>query len=304
MEKVISKKTLIIWVGILTSILLGSCNYPDSLFPEPAPIGEGVAVAIAEPVDGENLRVGDWVDIKTLVMHPSGARTVKLIVNGVVHRQDYLNISLQQGNMYQPWQPLEPGVYTLQVVAEGSYGSIETNIITVTVGEGVAEAIEIPPIDDPTVTNTVLELGTQTSTPSLTPSQTATIASEESIEDPTATANQDANCRYGPGPVYGVESAMLTGQSALILGRNDDSSWWLVERSNAAGGSCWVWGDLVSVSGDADQVPLVAAPPTPTHTSTATPPPTYTPTSTPTITQTPTTDPCVVSPSSCITASP
>ena len=277
---------------ILLSVALGGCFIIPT-----APVAENVAAAIVNPIDGDELDSGKWVDIQTLIFHPSGATSISLLVNGVEYRQDNLNISMQQGNMYQPWQPLEPGVYTLQVRVKGSAGEVDSNQITVIVGEADSSPQENLP--EPAV-----EQDADPPTLTLSPTLTTTLTPTKGVEPPTATANQDANCRSGPGPVYGAVSALPSGQSSLILGQNDSNNWWLIDRLDAPGSSCWVWADLVSVSGDLSQVPYVVAPPTPTHTPSMTPPSTLTPTFPPTITDTPTIDPCVVSPSSCFTVSP
>jgi hypothetical protein len=277
---------------ILFSFALGGCFIIPT-----APVAETVAAAIVSPIDGEQLEAGKWVDIQTLVFHPSGVTSVVLLVDGVEVRQDQLNIGMQQGNMYQPWQPLEPGVYTLQVRANGSAGELESNKITVIVGEAQTPFEEEAP-------QPAVEQDPETPTFTQPPTLTATFTPTQGPKPATATANQDANCRTGPGPVYEVVSALPTGQSSLILGQNNAASWLLIERQGSSGGSCWVWSDLVSTTGDLSLVSIVAAPPTPTHTPSHTPAPTYTPTIKPTITETPTVDPCIISPSSCFTVSP
>ncbi len=296
----LSKQSISLYIVFAISIALAGCNLPIPDLPLSAQIGETVTVAIEDPIDLEYLQAGKWVDVKTFISHPTGVGTVKLLVNGELYRQDHLSIDMQHGDLYLPWLPVGPGTYTLQVRVQSDDGGIDSNIISVTVGEEIQEAIEIPPLDesgDPTATNTVITPETPTFTPFPTITTTSTLSA------PMATAGQSANCRYGPGPVYGVISSLLEGQSSLIIGRNQDSSWWLIEQIDGTG-SCWIWAELVSVRGDVSQVSFVVSPPTPTHTPTETPPPTSTFTPSPSITATPTADPCAVSPSSCFTPSP
>jgi hypothetical protein len=81
--------------------------------------------------------------------------------------------------------------------------------------------------------------------------------------DPTATALVDVNCRFGPGLVYDVIGSLLEAETAPLAGRNVDDTWWWIERLRGVG-HCWVSGAVVVVGGDLSEVPVIAAPPTPT----------------------------------------
>jgi hypothetical protein len=60
-----------------------------------------------------------------------------------------------------------------------------------------------------------------------------------------------------------VITYLLEGQSASIDGRNAEWTWWWIERVDG-NGHCWVWDGRVTVQGDTSDVPVIAAPPTPT----------------------------------------
>lgn len=107
---------------------------------------------------------------------------------------------------------------------------------------------------------------------------------------PVATTLAGSNCRTGPGPGYPVVASFTAGHSATVLGRNAESSWWVLEN---AGGSCWIWDDLVTLNTNTCTVPVQAAPPLP---PTNTPTPTVTPTVTPTTPAPDTTPPPVPAP--------
>ena len=83
---------------------------------------------------------------------------------------------------------------------------------------------------------------------------------------PSVLASKSVNCRVGPSTDYEAIGALSPGQSALVLGRNADSSWWVVER--AGGGKCWVWGQAVQISSQTCDLPVIEAPPLPTITLT------------------------------------
>jgi uncharacterized protein YraI len=125
-----------------------------------------------------------------------------------------------------------------------------------------------------------------TSTVSITPTESLTTIAVA----PIATLKQNANCRYGPGIVYGLVTSLQEGQEVLIEGRNADSSWWwiLLPQSTT---HCWLSDTTVEVSGSVAGIPIIAAPPTSTSTRTTTLKSTSTPTRTPqppTATRTPT----------------
>jgi uncharacterized protein YraI len=80
---------------------------------------------------------------------------------------------------------------------------------------------------------------------------------------------QPANCRSGPGLDYPVLDILSQGLSLPINGRNQQRTWWQVLDANIPR-NCWLAGNLIDLTGDADSVLVITvAPPEPT--------PTYTP---------------------------
>jgi uncharacterized protein YraI len=86
---------------------------------------------------------------------------------------------------------------------------------------------------------------------------------------PGALAKADSVCRSGPGMDYPVLGYLSQGQSFPIECRNEANTWWLIRLNNQL--TCWVFGELVDVTGDASQAPVCQAPPPPI-TLTAPPP--------------------------------
>lgn len=76
---------------------------------------------------------------------------------------------------------------------------------------------------------------------------------------PMAIGIQNTNCRSGPSRVFPIESTLYEGQSAKIIGREENMDWWLIEDAAVPGG-CWVWGASVEVSGDVSLIPFVLSP--------------------------------------------
>jgi hypothetical protein len=118
-----------------------------------------------------------------------------------------------------------------------------------------------------------------------TPSAPALSATPESSATPTsalATADQTANVRTGPGTAFDWVDFLYQGQSAEIVGRYESDSegtWWFIHRVGQ-GLDGWVWGGVITTSGDLSGVPFLVSPPTPTPGPSPTPVPS-TATSTP-----------------------
>ncbi|TAK12258.1 MAG: hypothetical protein EPO32_09210 [Anaerolineae bacterium] len=80
--------------------------------------------------------------------------------------------------------------------------------------------------------------------------------------EPEFTANQDTNCRYGPGSSsFDIRETIRSGESVPIVGvgKAPAQDWWVVVQD---GVECWVWIDTGTASGDTTGVPGVT-PPTP-----------------------------------------
>lgn len=78
-------------------------------------------------------------------------------------------------------------------------------------------------------------------------------------QPPEAEAIMNANCRQGPDKDYKILGTLLEGETAQIDGRNQDASWlWILNPS--AQGHCWISTSTVQVTGDINQLPIVAAP--------------------------------------------
>jgi uncharacterized protein YgiM (DUF1202 family) len=82
---------------------------------------------------------------------------------------------------------------------------------------------------------------------------------------PTATLNQTANIRSGPGLVFNPPIGSLTaGTTVDILARSPASDWLRIRYANGDG---WVFAALVTVNGDLNAVPVDAGPPPPNATN-------------------------------------
>jgi len=80
------------------------------------------------------------------------------------------------------------------------------------------------------------------------------------------TANQNANVRSGPGTVYDPPIGnLLAGQTALIDGKNAESTWWYIVFPGGPGGHGWISYITVDTSCLPPAVAIVVPPATPTE---------------------------------------
>jgi hypothetical protein len=78
-------------------------------------------------------------------------------------------------------------------------------------------------------------------------------------ETATATFTENTNCRRGASINHEIVTYLKKGQVVLIVGRNDDSSWWLIQVPGSAL-RCWVWNTFVKTHGDLTRVPIAESP--------------------------------------------
>ena len=99
-------------------------------------------------------------------------------------------------------------------------------------------------------------------------------------EEPYVRADEAARVRAGPGTDYPRLGRLEAGQTAPVVGKNSDSSWWQIKFTGSDGNLGWVSAEVVFFAGDAASVPVVSSVPparTPTPTATRVPSPTATP---------------------------
>jgi hypothetical protein len=125
--------------------------------------------------------------------------------------------------------------------------------LTVTALAGTAQIIE------PSASSTTTPL-TPTSTVFVPPAPTVIVASST----PGGTffvTDVGANCRTGPGTNYDKIASFAQGSYIPLVGRNTDSSWWLLKTGSV---NCWISATTGHITGSLDNIPVVQTPPTPT----------------------------------------
>lgn len=117
--------------------------------------------------------------------------------------------------------------------------------------------------------------------PTLTPTETITPSPVFTPTPliPLISVSVNTNCRNGPGKVYNMQGALLTGEVAQVYGRDPTNNYWYIRNPDSGAEFCWVWGEYATLTGPFLLLPVYTPPPTPT--ATLTPTPTFTPTPSP-----------------------
>jgi uncharacterized protein YgiM (DUF1202 family) len=92
-----------------------------------------------------------------------------------------------------------------------------------------------------------------TSTPEFTPTPSV----------PQVTVSVNTNCRTGPGTQYDLVGALLVGQVGIVVGKNTATGYWIINNPGQSG-TCWLWGQHATVSGNTAGLTEYAIPATPT----------------------------------------
>ena len=113
-----------------------------------------------------------------------------------------------------------------------------------------------------TLTATTATTGTTPLTGTAAPVTAPTTSAVAATGSPSLTVTTDSvNLRSGPGTNYALQGQLTQGQTATVVGKSADGTWWQIE---AAGTTAWVFGELVQANAAAANVPVVKAPVLPT----------------------------------------
>jgi hypothetical protein len=125
----------------------------------------------------------------------------------------------------------------------------------------------------PPVTATPTPIPDQTSSPATVPPASPTPT--PTVSTPQIVAASGVNVRGGPGTGYEILGQLPVNQPVPLVGRNADSSWWVITLPD--GGQGWVAAAVVSASGPVSTLPVVNAPAPPAPVSPTAAPPTAPP---------------------------
>lgn len=103
-----------------------------------------------------------------------------------------------------------------------------------------------------------------------TPQFTATPGFTSTPSVPQVTVSVNTNCRTGPSVQYDIIDSLLVGQTGTVVGKNSQTGYWIINRLNGSG-TCWLFPQYATVSGNTANLPEYPIPPTPTPSKTPTP---------------------------------
>jgi hypothetical protein len=139
--------------------------------------------------------------------------------------------------------------------------SLGTAVMATMVSAATQTALAVIPVD---------MVDTATTMPTFTPMFTPTVTLTPSpVFTPTAvvplvSVSVATNCRVGPGKVYDRVGALMVGEVAEVVGRNEAGNYWYIRNPRQSNGLCWLWGEYATVTGNFASLPVYTPPPTPT----------------------------------------
>ena len=98
---------------------------------------------------------------------------------------------------------------------------------------------------------------TQTLFPTNTPLPLPTSTPSIPIVYPKEVA---VNCRLGPGTGWIIFSGLNVGQTAQIVGKNSDGTWWYIVDPANSSRNCWVSVSVTNAAGNLSNIPVVQTP--------------------------------------------
>ena len=271
-------------VSILFTVI-GACNiFGDESKP---------TVSVVNPANNKTGTVGKPLFIQSVAVDSTGLDRIELWIDGELVDTKVAPDRLATFTADQLWTPTIPGSHVIELRAFNA-NNVQNDplFLTVVIQEEAAVAAMTPTPPIPTDLEGTSE---QNSAAQFQPEDAAAPEVQPAANTPLVTATTNLNVRTGPGTNYPYTGALFAGQSAEIIGRNQDGSWWQIAFPGAPEGKGWVSAaSQFSTAHNTDGIPIAQAPPPPTDTPTPIPPtdtptptPSATPTRTPRVTRTP-----------------
>ncbi|HMV28112.1 MAG TPA: hypothetical protein PKE23_01920 [Anaerolineales bacterium] len=188
-------------------------------------------------------------------------KTSKLWIGSII-----LALTLQACNLKLVDAGSDPNAPGYELTVTANAALIETAMasgVQPPADAGQPAGVDQPPaaVDAPPPTEDPNNASLNTATPTVS-----------STNGTTVTVSIATNCRTGPGQAYPSIYGLPVGVVGKVVGNNPSvSNYWVIEIPNSGGGTCWLWGQYATVTGDTNTLKVVAVPATPTPTATLTP---------------------------------
>jgi len=111
-----------------------------------------------------------------------------------------------------------------------------------------------------TITAQALTLLAPTAT-AAPPSETPTITPTGTPSVPQVSVSSATNCRTGPSTAFDWLYGLDPGKTAEVVGKNTPTGYWIIKYP---GGTCWLWGQYATVTGNTSGLTEYPVPATPT----------------------------------------
>ncbi|RMF81239.1 MAG: hypothetical protein D6737_05565 [Chloroflexi bacterium] len=257
--------------------LLAACNLIAEPTTAETRIEGAPVVTLLAPLPNASIREGVTINIQAAVTN-AGADIdrVEVAVDGAII--DTLAAPNRDGTLAfglsSAWQATTSGTHTIAVTAfraDGSSSEPAVANVNVLAGDGSSNSASAAAGDDapniPDENNNAQSDTTQPDTPQddAPPSPVPPTPSR-----PLATFNVGVNVRAGPGTIYDAIGSFAPDVTSDVLAVNPGRTWYKVRYFNGEG---WVFGELLTLSGDTSNLPVEIGPPVPTNP----PPPTAIP---------------------------
>jgi uncharacterized protein YraI len=233
---------------LVMATVLASCN--SAATPPKA--------VIMAPNANTQLMVGQQIDIQGQVTG-NALKAVDVYIDNAKYASMSAGGTASELSVSTGWVPTQGGAHTIQLKGLNENGEVvvssEAIVLMVNAPTPTPAPTQPPPTLAPTVAPTQAAAATEAPQPTAAP------------QGPTAAVKEGdyVNVRKGPGFGYDKIGTLDKGQSAPVIGKTSDSSWWQIRFPAAADGVGWVTAQLIAVTGDAGGVPVAAAPPLPTQ---------------------------------------
>jgi CARDB/Bacterial SH3 domain/Bacterial Ig domain len=258
-------------IGLLALIAASlACNAQVGSSGTPVAVSEASVVFIA-PDNNSVIAEGSTITLAVNAADTAGVGRIEFrIDDNLIGTQNAPSDGLQTNfTARQPWiaqgiqghlvvavafhpdgKPIGEAKITFQVVTVAPSTATETSTLTVT---------ETPTMPSASATTAA----SPTLAPSNTPVPPTTAAPGIGQQPTILVTNPTLNIRSGPGVNYQKIGELKQGDTATIIGRNADSSWWVIHRNDGTQGWIINQAAYIQIVGDTSNVPLAASPPTP-----------------------------------------
>ncbi len=225
---------LIVVPLVFLLIFSGTGGGDETATPRP---GNRIQMVFDYPQDGDDVILGEEIEVSVTIDDPVGVDTVELRVGGRVVQQ------LGGEEMAADNPPQFIFLWTPDRVGARRLEAIETNL----------DGERSDPI---AVTVNVIREGGETETPSATETETPTPTPTAREGALPGVANSDASLFEDPDASSSLIGQLTTDDEVEVVGRTDESDWLEIFYPPGEDTTAWVATEFVDVDGDVEELPV------------------------------------------------